>query len=248
MTNKNIVITGASSGIGKELLKLLEDNNKIIVANRNIEKIHNHKNIIKITCDVSKKNELDNLFLEINKHFKKIDIFFSNAGFAYYEKIEKPDWEHINKIFQTNFNSQVYMIKKLQDFNKTNHFNFVITASAMSFLAMPGYSLYSATKHALKGFFDAFTYELEPQQNINMVYPIATLTNFFKDKSSMPWPRQKASYVAKTIIKNLKRNKKHIFPSKLFLFMKFVNNFLPIFKFYNYLNYKKFKKHIGETK
>jgi len=49
----------------------------------------------------------------------------------------------------------------------------------MSFYAMPGYALYSGTKFALRGFADALRYELEAGQHLQLVYPIATLTEFF---------------------------------------------------------------------
>ena len=245
--NKIIVITGASSGIGKELLKKLPKNNTIIAASRNIEKIPGDTNIIKIKCDISKKEDIDNLIEQIYKRFNKIDIFFSNAGFAYYEKFKNKSYEDIEYIFKTNVFSNFYILEEIIKRNKENQFNFVITASAMSFNALPGYALYSATKYSLKGFFDAFKYELIKGQNINMVYPIATLTEFFNTAGTknIPWPRQSAEKVAEKIIRGIMKNKKEIFPSNLFKVMLFINKFFPVFYIYNKIEAKKFKR-LGE--
>ena len=52
--NKNILITGASSGIGADLLKMLAPFNKVIAVARNIDKIYKHENVKPMVCDISK--------------------------------------------------------------------------------------------------------------------------------------------------------------------------------------------------
>jgi uncharacterized protein len=56
--------------------------------------------VIPYICDVSKPTEIDRLFEFALSHFSTIDIFIANAGFAYYEEINQPDWQRIEKIFQ----------------------------------------------------------------------------------------------------------------------------------------------------
>lgn len=243
LKNKNIVLTGASSGIGDEICKLIAEDNRVLAVSRNTSKIFDHPNVTKFSCDVSKKENIDELFKKAGEVLGDVDIFIANAGFAFYEYFETPDWDHIESIFNTNVFSSAYSLVKLKDMKNGKPFNFVITASAMSFNAMPGYALYSSTKFALKGFTDAYRYELGKGQNINMVYPIATLTSFFDVAGSekLPWPRQKASTVAKIVVKGICRNKKHIFPSKLYRVILFFNKFFPVFKIYNKGESKKMK-------
>lgn len=244
LKNKKIILTGASSGIGAEICKIIAEDNKVLAVSRNISKIYDHPNVIKYSCDISKKENIDAMFNEALEKLGGIDIFMGNAGFAYYEYFEKPDWEHIESIFNTNVFSTIYSLSKLKEIKGDKPFNFAITASAMSFNAMPGYALYSGTKFALKGFTDAYRFELSKNQNINMVYPIATLTSFFDVAGSekLPWPRQKASTVAKIIVKGVSRNKKHIFPSKLYRLMSALNTFLPIMPIYLRGEAKKMKE------
>ena len=58
-----------------------------------------------------------------------IDLFIANAGFAYYEKIEKPDWDHLTRIYQLNVFSAIYATEKMQDLNKGRPYKVVMTAS-----------------------------------------------------------------------------------------------------------------------
>uniref|UniRef100_A0A7C3EGG5 SDR family NAD(P)-dependent oxidoreductase n=1 Tax=Gracilinema caldarium TaxID=215591 RepID=A0A7C3EGG5_9SPIR len=78
-----------------------------------------------------------------------------------------------------NVYAPIYGLQALRQRKGKQSFQYVITASAMSFYAMPGYALYSGTKFALRGFADALRYELEAGQHLQLVYPIATLTEFF---------------------------------------------------------------------
>jgi uncharacterized protein len=240
---RKIVLTGASSGIGLELCKILMKENQVFAVSRRIDSIPDSPNIIKFSCDVSSYENIDKLFSEAIKSLGDIDIFFSNAGFAYFEEIKSADWEHNASIYRTNVFSVFYSLQKMKELKETKAFNFVITASAMSFMAIPGYSLYASTKFALKGFTDAYRFELSKNQFISMAYPVATYTDFFDvaNAEKMPWPRQRADVVARSIVRGVARNRKHINPSALFVLGQFINRFFPFFSIYQKLEGKKFR-------
>jgi short-subunit dehydrogenase len=182
LKGKRVIITGASSGIGLEIVKLLlEKDCTVVAAARQIEKagLSGSKLYLK-KCDVSKRDEIDELFSFSIEKMGGIDLFIANAGFAYYERIESPDWEHIDAIFNTNIISLVYCAEKAKKITNSDPYNFVAIARGMSLLSLPGYSLYSSTKAAIKGFADAYRFELEKGQHFQVVYPIATRTNFFR--------------------------------------------------------------------
>lgn len=235
LNGKHIVLTGASSGIGLELLKQLSQYQcKIIAVARTIENVSlEYPNVTKFACDISTSENVDALFDFAADHFGGIDIFICNAGFAYYEEIERSDWDHIARIFKTNVFSAIYSSAKMKEIHGDRPYRVVITASAMSFLALPGYSLYSATKAALHGFASAYRFELKRNQKLQMVYPIGTRTNFFNEAGSstpVPWPTQTAPQVAKAIVKGIKKDKKSIFPSRLFLALNILNGYIPVIK------------------
>lgn len=242
--NKNIVVTGASSGIGLELVKsFLAKGCRVVAASITL----NHdflgtEGYYPYQVDLSTQEGVDNLFTYALQTLGSINIFVANAGFAYYEKLENADWEHILSIFNLNFSSVVYSAQKMKQLVGNKPYNFVTTSSGMAILPLPGYALYSSTKAALKGFAEAYRWELDKNQHFQVVYPIATRTSFFKNagNSPVPWPSQAANVVAKSILKGIRKNRKSIYPSKLFYFLTLLNRIFPvILKVYANVEYRK---------
>ena len=87
--NKKIVLTGADSGIGLEVLKILaaEESNKILAVDINCNNMDKFSdNVTPFVCDVSSQENVDLIFNKAKKLFGKIDIFYANAGYPYYER------------------------------------------------------------------------------------------------------------------------------------------------------------------
>lgn len=252
LNGKRVVITGASSGIGLEILKLLLANGcRVVACARHIENIGiENENLFLMTCDVSKKEEIDALFEFAKEKLCGIDLYISNAGFAYYEKIAKPNWKHAEDIINTNFVSTVYAAEKMKELHGDKPYNFAVTASAMGLLSLPGYALYSGTKAAVRGFADAYRYELEKGQHFQVIYPVATKTRFFGragNNTPVPWPTQEAVTVAKRAIEGIRKDKNHIFPSTMFRITSAVSRVFPfVFNIYVNINNKAFRKWLAE--
>ncbi|MCS6794953.1 MAG: SDR family NAD(P)-dependent oxidoreductase [Raineya sp.] len=221
---KTILITGASSGIGLEIVKiLLTLPCKIICVDIASlpENLAKSSQVYFYQTDLTQPENLDFLFEKLTSDFEKIDIFIANAGFAYYEHLQNPDWEHLQKIFALNVFSPIYSLLKMRKINE--NIVFCITASAMAKMGLAGYSLYSATKAALDRFTEAFRLE-NPTTHLVVVYPIATRTNFFENAGKAPlyFPSQSAKKVAQSILKGIAKGKKRIFPSFLFKMIYFL--------------------------
>lgn len=252
LKNKNVAITGASSGIGLEILKLLLANGcRVAACARHIENVGiENENLFLKPCDVSKKEEIDAFFDFALQTLGGIDLYISNAGFAYYEKIGAPDWQHAEAILNTNFVSTVYAAEKMKELHGGKPYNFAVTASAMGLLSLPGYALYSGTKAAVRGFADAYRYELEKGQHFQVIYPVATKTKFFRragNNTPVPWPTQEADTVAKRVIRGICKDKPHIFPSTTFRITNAVSRVFPfVFKIYVNINHKAFRKWLAE--
>lgn len=251
--NKNIVVTGASSGIGLELVKgFLSKGCRVVAASRKVNKnLLNLEGLYHFQCDLSTPEEVEKLFEYALQKLGSIDVFVANAGFAYYEKLSEADWEHISSIFNINYKSVVYSAQKMKQLNGSKPFNFVTTSSGMAILPLPGYALYSSTKAALKGFAEAYRWELDKGQYFQVVYPIATKTEFFKNagNSPIPWPSQEAQTVAQSILKGIRKNRNSIYPSKLFYSLTLINRVFPlIFRLYAYMEFKKFKQWLANKK
>lgn len=229
ITGKKIVLTGATSGIGKALLQqLLQYDCTVIAASRRAEELSLHDpRLLTKRCDVSKKEDLDDLFSFAQENFGTIDVFIANAGFAYYERLGHPDWEHAAAILDADLTGVIYTAQKLKALKGDDPFSLMITASAMSFLSIPGYALYAAAKAGIRGFADAYRHELSLHQHIQVVYPIAVRTQFFnRAGSSKPWPSQSPEHVARRMIRGLKNSTKNIYPSRLFFIARSLFPFL----------------------
>ena len=249
--NKNIILTGAASGIGKALLmQLLEfEGIKVLAVDLNKVEIISDK-VIPYVCDVSKQAEIDKLFTFALTQFPTIDIFIANAGFAYYEEISTPDWQRIERIFQVNVFAPIYSFQKMKAVNIGREYFVMMTSSAMAKVAIPGYALYGATKAALDRFEDAYRFESQDLGHLSLIYPIATKSNFFNRSTDfsrndvpVPFPAHTPEAVAKAMIKGIKNNDTHIFPSKLFQFGRFFQKLFEVLAYpYQYFYAQKLKK------
>ena len=200
--------------------------------------------VITCDCDLSKKEEVERLFDFASKELGTIDILFANAGFAYYERIETPGYEHIEKIYNTNVLAPIYLSELMAELNKGRDYRVVVTCSAMGKLPIPGYALYSSTKAALDSFFTAYRYELKNEKTVCLVYPIATKTNFFKaagENTPHLYPVQSAEIVAKSIIHGVLKDKPSVYPSKIFVIFNLILNRVAPFINYFYVIYAKRK-------
>lgn len=251
IAHKNVIITGAASGIGKALLNQLLDFEgiKVIAVDLNVIEDSSDK-IIPFICDLSQQSEVDRLFEFALTQFQAVDIFIANAGFAYYEVIEKSDWQRIEKIFQVNVFSPIYAFQKMKELNVGREYFVLMTSSAMAKVAIPGYALYGATKAALDRFEDAYRFENQDVGRLSLVYPIATKTNFFNRSTNfsgrevpVPFPASTPEEVAKAMIKGILNNKTHIYPSNLFQFSRFFQKLFEVMAFpYQYFYAQKLKE------
>ncbi|MBP1676604.1 MAG: short-chain dehydrogenase [Bacteroidetes bacterium] len=231
--NKRIVVTGASSGIGLELVKSLSAiaGTKIIATGRKTENIPVLPNVSVFKADVANKAEVKALFTFALEKLGGIDIFIANAGYGYYGKFGHESWEKIQDMFTTNVTSPLYSLSQMIELNLKNEFSVVITCSGIGQLPYPGMALYAGSKFALDGFSTAIQYEMPANGNLILIYPVATYTGFF-DKAQMkkeqiPWPRQQVTTVVKSIIKGIRKNKKRVYPYRLFPVIIYLTNVLP---------------------
>jgi len=246
---RNIVLTGANSGIGLELLRTLyENDNKIIAVDLRDDKISSfdREKVIPYICDVSRKENIDDLFEFASQRFETVDIFIANAGYNHFETMDGSDWDKIERIFSTNTISPIYSYQKYSEHLNGRDGIFSITISAMGKVAMPGFTLYSSTKFALNGFQEAVRMEKPDNIQLTCVYPVSTDTAFFDSPAEIekPWPVQTPEHVAAKMIKGIEKGKKRVFPCKMFRLSLVLFTIFPFTKsIYLKREKKKFLRH-----
>lgn len=235
VSHKNIVVTGASSGIGKSIMDELaaQEGNRILAVCRHSENITGYgDNVIPFSCDLSTKEGVDALFVKAEELFDKIDLYFCNAGAPYYERFDYEDWDRIQRIFDLNTVGHIYTYSKYLHHLNGREGRLVYTISAMGEMALPGYALYAATKFAMKGFQQAIRDETPENLKISCVYPVSTRTNFFNvaaegRKLDPPFPVQTPEKVGKAVVKGIEKLKEHIYPCAVFLPSKYLMKAVP---------------------
>ena len=166
---KNILITGASSGIGLEIAKVLEKNNKIFLSGRRKSDNKNY-----FALDLADDNSILKLIEKAREYFSsEIDILINCAGQYIYKPIEKMTLDEINYLINLNFKSAYILSSLVIESMKKNNWGRIINIGSIS--AMVGEAnatLYSATKAALSGLTRALA--LEAAQNnitVNQINP-----------------------------------------------------------------------------
>jgi short-subunit dehydrogenase len=184
---KIVWITGASSGIGKSLaLELSKLNVQLILSSRNEAELNNVKsecknpsNIKILPLDLENYNSLS---LKVNDAlllFDGIDILFNNGGISQRSLAKDTSIEVDKRIMDINYLGTVALTKAiLPHFLKKNSGYFVVTTSIVGKIGTPLRSSYSASKHALHGFFDSLRAEVYKNNiKVTLVCPGFVQTN-----------------------------------------------------------------------
>ena len=155
----NILVTGASRGIGKAIAKSLQNYGNVFVTARNEEKLKEFGEGMYFVCDLSKEEDLIKLGDFIQE--KKIDILVNNAGDYEYCGIEDTEISKLNEMLSINLKAPIYLMHSAIPHMKKNKFGRVINIGSISGVMGEAYaSMYSATKAGLIGLSKATGLEL----------------------------------------------------------------------------------------
>jgi NAD(P)-dependent dehydrogenase (short-subunit alcohol dehydrogenase family) len=184
--NKVVLITGASSGIGRETAKLFQVKNwKVAATMRDPESSAGDlRNIVDLQCirlDVTDVESVRSAVAETLEKFGRIDAVVNNAGYAAVGPFEAAAPEQIERQFRTNVFGVMNVCREiLPHFREQKRGYIVNVASVGGRTAFPLYSLYNSTKWAVEGFSESLQYELE-QFNIRVkiVEPGPIKTDFY---------------------------------------------------------------------
>lgn len=156
-------------------------------------------------------------------------------------------------MFETNVFSPIYSYQKYAEYLNGRKGIMAITVSAIGTMAMPGFTIYSASKFAMHGFQEGIRLEKPDNIQLTCLYPVATDTGFFKAANEIefkkPFPVQKPDVVARKMVDGIEKGKATVSPCALFGFAKQLMKFLPVTKtVYLALEKRKFKEFKEDVK
>ena len=155
---KNVLITGATGGIGSSILKLFYENSyHICVTGTNKNKLNeievNYKGKVKcISCDLSDDSQIENLVKESDEYYGSTDILINNAGITKDNLFLRMKDEEWNDVININLNSNFKLTKKILKGMIKNRWGRVVNISSdAAKIGNSGQANYVASKSAIEG-------------------------------------------------------------------------------------------------
>ncbi len=252
MKDKVVVITGASSGIGKALAYEFGTKKAIVVlAARNLAGLEEivadlsslGVKALAVKTDVTVENDCRNLVEKTVEHFDRIDILINNAGISMRALFIDLQLDVMRRLMDTNYWGTVYCTKYAMPYLLKSGGSLVGVISIGGYIGMPGRSAYAASKFAVRGFLDTVRVEnRKTGLHVLVVAPGFTTSNIRRaalladgttqgetprDENHMMSAERVASHIYKAVI----RRKRHLIltflEGKLTVFLgKFIPKYL----------------------
>ncbi|PKO96010.1 MAG: short chain dehydrogenase [Bacteroidetes bacterium HGW-Bacteroidetes-7] len=245
LTNKVVIITGASSGIGRAAAQAFAENGcSVVMAARRVDKLQELEKILScptlsVECDVTKESDCENLIQKTLERFGRIDILVNNAGISMRALFKDLNLSVIKQLMDVNFWGTVYCTKyALPHILKTNG-SVVGVISIAGYKGLPARTGYSASKFAVYGFIDTLRIE-HLKDNIHfMIFAPGFTTSEIREQALIAdgskqgeTPRKEdkmmsAKECASHLIKGIEKRKAEVILTPIGKFVVILNKFFP---------------------
>jgi NAD(P)-dependent dehydrogenase (short-subunit alcohol dehydrogenase family) len=177
LAGKISVITGGSSGIGLATAqRFVNEGAYVFITGRRQSELEaavseiGH-NVTSVQGDVSNLADIDKLYAAVKKEKGKLDIVFANAGAGAFAPLEQISEEHFDKQFEVNVRGLLFTVQKALPLLQPGG-SIVLNASIVSTTGSPAFSVYSATKAAVRSFARTWSVDLKERKiRVNAISP-----------------------------------------------------------------------------
>jgi NAD(P)-dependent dehydrogenase (short-subunit alcohol dehydrogenase family) len=182
LTGKVAVVTGANSGIGLATAKRFAmEGARVFMTGRRQEELDRAVAEVGVRArgiqgDVSNIADLDRLYATIKEEAGVIDILVANAGGGEFAVLGEITEEHYDKTFATNVKGTLFTVQKALPLLKDGA-SIILTGSTAAVTGIPAFSVYSASKAAIRNFARSWILDLAPRKiRVNVLVPGSTST------------------------------------------------------------------------
>lgn len=233
LKGKNIILTGAGSGIGQQVaLELLREGSFVFGLDMSDEGLVATKGLAgadgdrfsPFRLDITKRDEVDKFISDLKENEVAIDGLINNAGIIQpFVVVEDLSWNSIEKVMDVNFYGMLYLTKSLISELKSRKESILVNVSSMGgFLPVPGQAVYGASKAAVKLLTEALYAELKDSGvHVSVVFPGGTDTKIAEHSGIEMDASNKGDYkmtsaedAAKIIVNGIKKEKFRILIGK----------------------------------
>ncbi len=191
LKGKVAVVTGGNSGIGLAAAKRLqEEGARVAISGRSVRTLEDAvksigNGIVAVQADVAKLEDIDRLYQTVSQKLGRIDVLFVNAGVAKFSPLAETPESLYDEIFDIDTKGAYFTIQKALPFLNDGA-SIILNASVAGKKGMPGTSVYSAAKAALRSLARTMASELVGRGiRVNVVSPGPILTPIF-ERDSLP--------------------------------------------------------------
>ncbi len=220
---KGVIITGATSGIGYALLRILyQKGANILAIGRNeiaLERLKKEfPNLKVLRVDLADKKARKVIIPYALEVLEDLSILINNAGIGYFGKVVGSNMENLERVMEVNFWAPLDLSLKFAETNRGNRSLIVNIISLIAFVPLPKWNIYAVSKAAERVFFISLREELRKDGiKVVNVYPPAVKTPFFENSlGEKPKPvgfMIDAEKVAKKVLNAIEREKEEVFIS-----------------------------------
>ncbi|WP_028562350.1 oxidoreductase [Paenibacillus pinihumi] len=196
--NKVWVITGCSTGFGRELAKAtIQAGYNVVVTARNLNAIAdlvsgNTDNVLAMELDVTRPEQIEKTVKAAIEKFGQIDVLVNNAGIGYFSSIEEAVEEEVRKMFEINFWGLANMTSAVLPYMRNKRSGHIINISSIGGLvSFPGVGYYNGTKYAVEGISESLSKEVA---SFNIHVTVIEPSNFRTDWSGRSAARTQSAF------------------------------------------------------
>ena len=191
LAGKIALVTGGSSGIGLATARrLIFEGAKVVVTGRRQAEldaavIELGRDALGVRGDVSNLTDLDHLYATIRDTFGHLDVLFANAGGGAFVPFGEITEEHFDKYFGINVKGTLFTAQKALPLMSQGG-AIVLNGSMVTIKGLPGFSVYAATKAALRSFARTWAVDLKGRNiRVNLVSPGTVVTPAYTNELGM---------------------------------------------------------------
>lgn len=236
LTDRTIVITGASAGIGwHTALEAARAGMHPILAARRTERLEKLAELVRqigrdplvVSADVAKDEDVDRLVERTMAKYERLDVMFANAGYGGILPVETMTDLEQRHMFEVNYFGTVRCCRAaIPPMKAAGGGHIVISSSIVARVGIPYHTTYAATKAAQDALATGMRLELEPYRiDVSCLYPVGTKTEFFevaarvggRQTLSEHTPElfmQRPEHVARRVVRGLRKPQLEIWPAR----------------------------------